>query len=107
MFHHIRHGDHVLLVWNLLLLLCVAVLPFTTATLAEYVRAGESELRLAASVYSAVLGAAGLCFSTLRRHALRAGLGDRRPAQHRLPAPGRPRPSLPRFYGVRLRLGAL
>ena len=107
MFHYIRHSDHVLLVWNLLLLLCVAVLPFTTATLAEYVRAGKSELRLAASVYSAVLGAAGLCFSTLWRHALRAGLVDRRADPHRLHALGRHWSFVPLFYGLALALGFL
>src|SRR3954451_20938284 len=59
MFHYIRRSDHFMLVCNLLLLLCVAVLPFTTALLSEYARANESDLQVAALIYSAVLGIAG------------------------------------------------
>jgi uncharacterized membrane protein len=86
MFHYIRRSDHVLLVLNLLLLLCVAVLPFTTAMLAEYARAGHAERQLAAMVYSAALCAAGIFFSAMWQHALRAGLVSPHADPHRLQA---------------------
>ena len=86
MFHYIRRSDHVLLVLNLLLLLCVAVLPFTTAMLAEYARAGHAERQLAAMVYSGALCAAGLFFSAMWQHALRAGLVSPRADPHRMQA---------------------
>ena len=100
MFHHIRRSDHVLLVCNLLLLLCVAVLPFTTALLAEYARAGEAELRLAALIYSAALAGAGIFFSAIWQHALRAGLVDARADPHRLYALGWHWQLVPLFYGA-------
>ena len=86
MFHYIRRSDHVLLVLNLLLLLCVAVLSFTTAMLAEYARAGHEEQQLAAMVYSAALCAAGLLFSAMWQHALRARLVAAKADPHRLQA---------------------
>ncbi|HEU4649256.1 MAG TPA: TMEM175 family protein [Gemmatimonadales bacterium] len=42
MFDYIRRSDHLLLVLNLLLLLCVAVLPFTTAVLSGNRETGGS-----------------------------------------------------------------
>ena len=86
MFHYIRRSDHVLLVLNLLLLLCVAVLPFTTAILAEYARAGHAERQLAAMLYSAALCAAGLFFSATWQHALHACLVASNADPHRLQA---------------------
>ena len=86
MFHYIRRSSHVLLVFNLLLLLCAAVLPFTTAMLAEYARAGHEERQLAAMVYSAALCGAGLFFSAMWQHALDAGLVSPRADPHRLEA---------------------
>ena len=74
MFHYIRRSDHVLLVCNLMLLLCAALLPFTTAIFAEYGLAGRSDIQLAAFIYSAALGAAGIFFNLLWQHALRARL---------------------------------
>ena len=73
MFHYIRRTDHRLLVYNLMLLLCTAVLPFTSAVLSEYARAGDAELRVAALLYSGALGAAGVWFSAVWQHALNAG----------------------------------
>ncbi len=52
MFHYIHRTDHGLLVYNLLLLLCVAVLPFTTAILSEYIRGDDAQRRIAAQIYS-------------------------------------------------------
>jgi uncharacterized membrane protein len=51
-FSRLRSVDHSILMWNLLLLLTVSVLPFTTALMAEYLKEGEGE-RLAAGIYGA------------------------------------------------------
>ena len=74
MFHHLRHSDHVLLFTNLILLLCVAILPFTTALMAEYARSDTNDLRIAALLYSAALCLAGMTFSFMWQHAQRARL---------------------------------
>jgi uncharacterized membrane protein len=100
MFHYIRRSDHLLLVANLLLLLCVALLPFTTATLSEYVRGSESARRLSALIYSAVLCVAGLFFNLVWRHALRAGLVDSRADPHRLHALRRHWQLVPALYAI-------
>lgn len=100
MFHHIRRSDHVLLVYNLLLLMCVALLPFTSALLAEYARGSDDDLRLSALVYSAALGGAGFFFSAIWHHAQRAGLVDHRSNPHRLHALGWHWRFFPVFYGV-------
>jgi uncharacterized membrane protein len=86
MFHYIRQSDHVLLVLNLLLLLCTAVLPFTTALLAEYARAGPPERQLTAMLYSGALCAAGVFFSAMWQHALNSHLVSPRADPHRLHA---------------------
>ena len=100
MFHYIRRSDHRLLVYNLILLLCTAVLPFTSALLSAYARAGESELRLAALLYSGALGAAGVSFSATWQHALNAGLVKPYADPHRLHALRRHWMLLPLFYAV-------
>ncbi|MGG3810099.1 TMEM175 family protein [Methylorubrum rhodesianum] len=74
MFHYLRHSDHVLLFTNLILLLCVAILPFTTALMAEYARSDTNDLRIAALLYSAALCSAGVMFSFMWQHAQRARL---------------------------------
>jgi uncharacterized membrane protein len=51
-FSRLRSVDHSILMLNLLLLLTVSVLPFTTALMAEYLKEGEGE-RLAAGIYGA------------------------------------------------------
>ena len=100
MFHYIRRSDHRLLVYNLLLLLCTAVLPFTSALLSEYARAGAAELRIAALLYSGALGAAGVFFSVTWQHALNAGLVKSHADPHRLHALRRHWMLVPVFYAV-------
>jgi uncharacterized membrane protein len=100
MFHHIKRSDHVLLVCNLLFLLCVAVLPFTTAMLAEFALAGETETRIAAFIYSAALCLAGIFFSLAWKHAVTADLVNNHADPNRLHALGRHWQFLPVFYGV-------
>jgi len=100
MFHYIRHSDHFLLVGNLLLLLCTALLPFTTAVFAEYGLAGRSDMQLAAFIYSAELAVAGIFFNILWRHALRAGLTNPSADPHRLHALTWHWMFVPMFYGI-------
>lgn len=100
MFHYIRRTDHRLLVYNLMLLLCTAVLPFTSALLAEYARAGDADLRIAALLYSGMLGAAGVWFSATWQHALNAGLVTPHADPHRLHALRRHWMLVPLFYAV-------
>jgi uncharacterized membrane protein len=61
MFERIARIDRALLFLNLALLLTVALLPFPTALLADYIRRG-SNAHVAAAVYSANMTALGLCF---------------------------------------------
>jgi uncharacterized membrane protein len=84
MFHYIIRTDHKLLVYNLLLLLGVAVLPFTTALLAEYIRGDDGQRRLAAQIYSGALMAVGVAFNAIWQHALAARLVHPRADPHRL-----------------------
>jgi uncharacterized membrane protein len=86
MFHYIRRSDHRLLFYNLMLLLCAAMLPFTSALLAEYARAGKAEMRLAALIYSGVLCLCGTFFSAVWQHALSAKLVKAQANPYRLQA---------------------
>jgi uncharacterized membrane protein len=65
LFRLIRRIDRVLLFLNLLLLLFVGAIPFTTSLLAEYLTAGGSEARTAAVIYSCVMLAMSLGFGAL------------------------------------------
>jgi uncharacterized membrane protein len=107
MFHYIRRTDHLLKVLNLLFLLSVAVLPFTTALLAEYARGSEEERRLAEHLYSGALAISGLFFNAMWRHALRARLVDPRADPHRLYALARHWALVPVFYGLAFVLASL
>jgi uncharacterized membrane protein len=89
MFQYIRRLDHGLVVLNTLLLLCVAVLPFTAALLAEYVRGTPEEQRLAALVYSGTLVVGGVAFNSVWWHALRTQLTESAEATAQLRALGR------------------
>lgn len=100
MFHYIRRSDHVLLIYNLLLLLCTALLPFTTAIFAEYGLAGRPEIKLAAFIYSAALGAAGIFFNLLWQHALHSELIRPQADPHRLHALTWNWRFVPIFYGA-------
>jgi TMEM175 potassium channel family protein len=65
----LREADHSILVINLLLLMSICVLPFTTHLMASYLTASGGE-RLAAVVYSGSLLVMGVCFSLLNAHTL-------------------------------------
>ena len=63
-FQLIGRVDRVLLFINLILLMFVAAIPFTTSLLAEYLTA-ERDARVAAVVYSGVMLAMAVAFSVL------------------------------------------
>jgi uncharacterized membrane protein len=65
--NRLREADHTLLVINLLLLMSVVLLPFTTNLMASYLRAGRGE-HLAAAVYGGSLLLMGLAFLALNVH---------------------------------------
>jgi uncharacterized membrane protein len=66
-FKLIGFVDRLVMFLNLLLLMCVAAIPFTTALLSEYLTAG-SDGRTAALIYSFVMLAMSLCFAALYRY---------------------------------------
>jgi uncharacterized membrane protein len=66
MFRRLAKVDHTILFLNLVLLLAIVVLPFSTALMAEYLRASSGE-HLAAVVYGASLLVMASCFLTLQR----------------------------------------
>ncbi len=68
-FNRLRSVDHSILMLNLLLLLTVSVLPFTTALMAAYLKEGEGE-RLAAAIYGASLLVMGAVFVATNRQIL-------------------------------------
>jgi uncharacterized membrane protein len=104
MFHYIFRSDHKLLVYNLLLLLGVAVLPFTTAVLSEYLRGDDAQRRLAAQIYSGALMAVGVTFNVIWQHVLHAGLVHPHSDPHRLYALRRHWLLVPVLYAAALAL---
>jgi uncharacterized membrane protein len=75
MVSRIAHANHTLLMLNLFLLMSIAILPFTTALVAEYLREPEGE-HLAAAIYSGSLLIMGLAFFAMQRYALEGGGGQ-------------------------------
>lgn len=74
--------DRTLLFYNLVLLMFVATIPFTTATLAEFVREGGSDTRLALVLYGLPHEGLALGFTVMLGHMIRRGL-LRRPVSTR------------------------
>ncbi len=69
MFRRLKIVDHGILIWNLLLLMCVGALPFTTALMAAYLKEGAGE-NLAAAVYSGSFLLMTLVFAATNHHVL-------------------------------------
>jgi len=69
LFTLIKRSDHLLLVFNALLLLGATVVPFTTSLLAEYI--GHSEERVAALVYMGNFFIIAVFFNLVWRYAAR------------------------------------
>jgi uncharacterized membrane protein len=71
MLRRVAKIDHQTLLLNLLLLLCVCVLPFSTALMAEYLKATDGE-GLAAAIYAGSFLVMSLCFFTMQSHVMRS-----------------------------------
>jgi len=69
MLRRLSSVDHMLLVLNLLLLLTIVVLPFSTALMAEYLKASAGA-RTAAAVYGGSLLLMSCAFFTAQRYVL-------------------------------------
>jgi uncharacterized membrane protein len=80
-FSRLRAVDHSILIWNLLLLLSVGILPFTTSLMATYLKEGSGE-GLAAAIYGASFLLMGAIFVMANRQIL-----FRRPQLLREPIP--------------------
>lgn len=68
-FNRLRAVDHSILIWNLLLLLGVGILPFTTSLMATYLKEGSGE-GLAAAIYGASFLLMGAVFVMTNRQIL-------------------------------------
>ena len=71
MIGRLQQADHSILILNLLLLMAIVLLPFTTELMAAYLRASSGE-SLAAGLYSGSLLLMSVLFSVLNRHILLA-----------------------------------
>jgi uncharacterized membrane protein len=71
MLRRIVRVDHSILILNLLLLLTICVLPFSTALMAEYLTAEHGQ-SLAAAVWGGSFLVMSLAFFTMQRHLLLA-----------------------------------
>jgi uncharacterized membrane protein len=69
MLRRIKAVEHSVLALNLLLLLVVGILPWTTALLAAYLREGDGQ-HLAAAVYGGSFFLLGVAFYAMNRHIL-------------------------------------
>ena len=76
LFKRVAAVDRPLMALNLLLLLCVMVLPFPTATLATYLRHGGGDAHIAAAVYGLVVEGVALSFFAMTSWLLRHQLLD-------------------------------
>ncbi len=70
-FELVARVDRTTLFLNLLLMMAVVAIPFTTSLLSEYLRAGTGNARTAALVYSLVMLAMSLSFAGLYTHVAR------------------------------------
>ena len=73
MIRRATRADHKLLTLNLFLLLTIGVLPFTTALMAEYLRADQGQ-HLAAAIYASSFVALSIAFFSMHRYLLRSDL---------------------------------
>ncbi len=69
MFRRLTRVDHTILILNIVLLLTIGVLPFSTALMAGYLKASGGE-DLAAAVYAGSFLVMSLAFLSLQRHVL-------------------------------------
>jgi uncharacterized membrane protein len=88
MIRRLREVDHSILTLNLLLLLTIGVLPFTTALMAEYLKQGHGQ-HLAAAIYAGSYLLMSVAFVAINRHILFA-----KPRLHRVELSERERRSI-------------
>ncbi len=69
MIRRLRAVDHTIMTLNLLLLLTIGMLPFTTALVAAYVKQGHGQ-HLAAAIYSGSYLLMSIVFAATNRHIL-------------------------------------
>jgi uncharacterized membrane protein len=69
MVRRLQAVDYGILTWNLLVLLSVGILPFTTALMAAYLKEGQGD-HLAAAVYAGSFLLMSLAFAAMNRHIL-------------------------------------
>jgi uncharacterized membrane protein len=70
MLRRVARVDHAMMMLNLLLLMSICLLPFSTALLSEYLTASHGQ-RLAAAIYGGSLLVMSSMFFAVQRHALR------------------------------------
>ena len=70
MISRLRVANHSILVLNLLLLMTIVILPFTTELLAQDLRSGGSAENAAAAIYSGALLLMSFAFSVINRYVL-------------------------------------
>jgi uncharacterized membrane protein len=75
MVSRIRKTNHTVLILNLFLLMSIAILPFTTDLVAEYLRESDGE-HLAAAIYSGSLLLMGLAFYAMQWYTLNGEGGE-------------------------------
>ena len=75
MVSRLRKTNHTVLILNLFLLMSIAILPFTTDLVAEYLRESDGQ-HLAAAIYSGSLLLMGLAFYAMQRYTLDGEGGD-------------------------------
>lgn len=78
LFRKAKGVDRSVLVCNILLLMFVTAIPFTTATYADYARSGGDNARVAVIAYGIVMAGMSISFTLILRQLLRAGLFDAR-----------------------------
>lgn len=66
--------DLPVLIANILLLMFVTAIPFTTATYADYVQQSDDDARIAVLVYGIVMAGMSISFTLILHRLLRAGL---------------------------------
>jgi TMEM175 potassium channel family protein len=69
MVNRLRTVDHAVLLLNLILLLFIGVLPWSTSLIADYLREGEGQ-HLAAAIYAGSFLAMSCAFYAMQRHIL-------------------------------------
>lgn len=74
LFALVARVDRLLMFYNLLLLLFVTTIPFTTSTLAGYLLVGGPDSRLAVVMYGASMEGMAISFTLILWHLIRRGL---------------------------------